>query len=162
MERNTYGNTDRLEYDSDGKVVHSLRCKVCTKKEDRITSAKNFPHTFIIGSAIVKKNSVINHMNSDQHRMAVKLNLKEILKTKYVDEYVNETPIGRGLNKLAVDDRKRMEHLFNASYTVCKEELSFTKYPPICELLEKCGVSLGESYWTDELPRNFHIIFLES
>ena len=82
-------------------------------------------------------------------------NLKEILKTKYVDEYVNETPIGRGLNKLAVDDRKRMEHLFNASYTVCKEELSFTKYPPICELLEKCGVSLGESYWTDRVAAKF-------
>ena len=75
MERNTYGNTDWFEYDSDGKVVHSLRCKVCTKKEDRITSAKNFSHTFIIGSAIVKKNSIINHMNSDQHtcRMAVKI-----------------------------------------------------------------------------------------
>ena len=50
--------------------------------------------------------------------MAVKLNLKENLKEKHVDEYVNKTPIGQGLNKMAADDRKRLEHLFNASYTV--------------------------------------------
>jgi hypothetical protein len=142
-------NADWLEYDDDGKVVNLLRCKVCTSKEERITSAKNFSHTFITGSAIVKKNNVVNHKNSNQHRMAVKLNLKETLKEKYVDEYVNETPIGQGLNKMAADDRKRMEHLFNASYTVCKEELPFKKYVPICQLLEKCGVDLGNSYRTD-------------
>lgn len=42
-----------------------------------------------------------------------------------------------------------MGHLFNASYTVCKEELPFTKYVSICQLLEKCGVDLGDSYWTN-------------
>jgi hypothetical protein len=101
-------NADRLEYNDDGEVVNLLHCKVCTSKEKRITSAKNFSRTFITGSAIVKKNTVVNHQNSDQHRMAVKLNLKETLKEKYVDEYVNETPIGQGLNKMAADDRKRM------------------------------------------------------
>ena len=142
-------NTDWLEYDDDGKVVNLLHCKVCTSKEERITSTKNFSRTFITGSAIVKNNTVVNHKNSDQHRMAVKLNLKETLKEKYVDEYVNETPIGQGLNKMAADDRERMEHLFNASYTVCKEEYFFKKYVPICQLLEKCGVDLGNSYRTD-------------
>jgi hypothetical protein len=39
--------------------------------------------------------------------------------------------------------------LFNASYTVCKEELPFKKYVPICQLLEKCGADLGNSYRTD-------------
>ncbi|XP_046840490.1 zinc finger protein 862-like [Xenia sp. Carnegie-2017] len=50
---------------------------------------------------------------------------------------------------MAVADRERMEYLFNATYTECKEELPFKKYIPICELLEKCGVDLGKSYRTD-------------
>lgn len=148
-------NADWLEYDCENNMVHTLRCKVCTTKEKRITSVKNFSRTFIAGSSIVKKNSVINHMKSDQHLMAENLNLKETLRTKYVDEYVNATQIGQGLNKMAVEDRERMQHLFNASYTVCKEELPFTKYVPICQLLEKCGVSLGESYRTDRAAAEF-------
>ena len=58
-------NADWLEYENDGQVVNSLRCKVCRNKEDRITSAKNFSRTFITGSAVVKKNAVVNHMNSE-------------------------------------------------------------------------------------------------
>jgi hypothetical protein len=50
---------------------------------------------------------------------------------------------------MAADDHEQMEHIFNASYTVCKEELPFKKYVPICQLLEKCGVDLGNSYRTD-------------
>ena len=148
---------DWLEYDVDDKdrnVVRSLRCKFCSSKEERITSAKNFSRAFIIGSSIVKKNSVVTHTNSDQHKAAEKMSLKEILKTKY-DEHVSKTPIGRGLNKMAVDDQRRMKHLFNATYTVCKEELPFTKYVPICQLLEKCGVNLGESYRTDRAAAEF-------
>ena len=94
-------------------------------------------------------------MNSDQHKAAQKMSLKEILKTKYVDEYVSKTPIGRGLNNMAVDNQRRMEHLFNATYTVCKEELPFTKYVPICQLLEKCGVNMGDSYRTDRAAAEF-------
>ena len=82
------------------------------------------------------------------------MSLKEILKAKYV-EHVSKTPIGRGLNKMAVDNQRRMKHLFNATYTVCKEELPFTKYVPICQLLEKCGVNLGESYRTDRAAAEF-------
>ena len=48
-----------------------------------------------------------------------------------------------------------MEHLFNATYTVCKEELPFTKYVPICQLLEKCGVNMGDSYRTDRAAAEF-------
>ena len=56
-------------------------------------------------------------MSFDQHKMALKLNLKETLKEKYVDEYVNKTPIRQGLDKMAVADRERMEQLFNGTYT---------------------------------------------
>lgn len=37
-------NADWLEYDDDSKVVNSLCCKVSTRKEEGITSAKNLSH----------------------------------------------------------------------------------------------------------------------
>ena len=68
-------NADWLDYHCENNMVRTLRCKVCTMKEEGITFVTNFSHTFIAGSSIVKKNSVINHMKSDQHLMAKKLNL---------------------------------------------------------------------------------------
>ena len=69
-------------------------------------------------------------MNSGQHKAAKKMSLKEILKTKYVDEHVSKAPIGRGLRKMAIDDQRKMEHLFNATYTVRKEELQLQNMFP--------------------------------
>ena len=51
--------------------------------------------------------------------------------------------------------KERLKKKFDISYVLAKENLPFTKYPAIHELLERHGVELGFSYKTRESSRNF-------
>ena len=50
-----------------------------------------------------------------------------------------------------------IERLFNIAYFVCKEGLSFKKYPKLCKLQIKNSVALGSNYLTDVACQRFII-----
>ena len=54
--------------------------------------------------------------------------------------------IGRAFYNLDIDLEKILKRKFDISYFISKENLAFTKMQPLCELLERQGVDLGQGY----------------
>ena len=45
-----------------------LKCKMCIKYEERITSIKGFSQNWIVGTSSVKKDSLEKHIKGDPHK----------------------------------------------------------------------------------------------
>ena len=58
----------------------------------------------------------------------------------------------RHLNEEAVS---KLEKLFDVAYFVAKLEMPFTMYPQLCQLEQKHGIELGQTYRTDKACKNF-------
>jgi len=141
---------------SDKSLVSTLWCEVCRKYERRIESKKNFSRAWITGSTNHKTSNVTDHASSEQHKAAMALLRREQAKnaSKPVTSY---STIACCLHNPPMDpaSKERLKKKFDISYVLAKENLPFTKYPAIHELLERHGVELGFSYKTRELSRNF-------
>ena len=88
-----------------GKVV-KLKCKTCSKFENRITSIKGFSPNWIVGTSSVKKDSLQKHVNGDPHKYAADLLKKEKMgSSSFAQQGAQSSAIGRGLGKMATRDK---------------------------------------------------------
>lgn len=135
------------------KYCTSLKCKVCSEFEESINKRHNFSRTFIDGSANFKVSSVIDHANSEIHKIALNLFRRKSGKPA--------TPINKEKNqptldfKLGPQQQEEMKKKFDISYFVVKEELPLMKYEKIIELEKRHGVSHSSSYSNRTAATNF-------
>src|SRR5215469_14110903 len=118
-----------------------LSCKVCKLFKDKLNHLRNFNDTFIKGTPITKKDSVVKHIQSEMHKYALNLkskpeNLKDFFKT----------PIGQVLKKTSNEEEEKVKKLIDISYFINKNELPLSKFAPLAELEKRHGVKLGERY----------------
>lgn len=135
------------------KYCTSLKCKVCSEFEQSINKRHNFSRTFIDGSTNFKVSSVIDHANSEIHKIALDQFRRKSGKPA--------TPINKEKNqptldfKLGPQPQEEMKKKFDISYFVVKEELPLTKYEKIIELEKRHGVLHSSSYSNRTAATNF-------
>ena len=66
-----------------------------------------------------------------------------------------EAAIPRALRHLNEEAVSKLEKLFDVAYFVAKLEMPFTMYPQLCQLEQKHGIELGQTYRTDKACKNF-------
>ena len=107
-------------------------------------SKKNFSRAWIDGSTNQKTSNVVDHASSEQHKAVMALLRQE--QAKNANEPLNSyRTIVHSLHNPSLDPavRERLKKKFDVSYLLAKENLPFTKYLSIHELLEWHGVKLG-------------------
>ena len=137
----------RCSMDStDNSVVSTLWCAVCKQYESRIEGLKNFSRAWIVGSTNHKTSNIIDHATSDQHKAAMaRLNEERARSAKL--PVASYAPIARSLQStLDPAVKEKLKKKVDITYCLAKENLPFTKYPVIHELLERNEVFLGPSY----------------
>ena len=100
-----------------------MKCKTCSKFENRITSIKGFSPNWIVGTSSVKKDSLQKHVNGDPHKYAANLLKKEKMgSSAFAQQVTQSSAIGRGLVKIATSDKEVLENHFNTAYYLAKKE----------------------------------------
>ena len=146
----------RCSMDStDNSVVSTLWCAVCKQYESRIEGLKNFSRAWIVGSTNHKTSNIIDHATSDQHKAAMaRLNEERARSAKL--PVASYAPIARSLQStLDPAVKEKLKKKVDITYCLAKENLPFTKYPVIHELLQRNEVFLGPFYKTRESAHNF-------
>ena len=72
-----------------------------------------------------------------------------------------EAAIPRALRQLNKEAASKLEKLFDIAYFVAKLEMPFTTFPQLCQLEEKHGIELGQTYTTDKACKNFILAISE-
>ena len=65
------------------------------------------------------------------------------------------SPIARALSKLPDLEKSELRVKFDLAYLIAKEKLAFSKYPKLCELEARHGVSIGTSYTNEVVGKTF-------
>lgn len=150
-----------LRYDvKEGKVTR-IFCSLCTKHQERLRGLRNYSVSFvqgILGTAL-KKDNVSKHSNSDMHRKACDLERRPAIT---LSQIYSTTPIGRAMASASSEEVKRVSKLFDIAYVVAREELPFTKYPPLMELERRHGVPVGKTYATEHKCKEFTMLIGET
>ena len=148
---------------SDKSLVSTLWCEVCRKYERKIDSKKNFSRAWIDGSTNHKTSNVVDHTSNEQHKAAMALLRQEQAKNAS-EPVASYSTIACCLHNPSIGPatRERIKKKFDITYLMAKENLPFTKYPAIHDLLERHGVQLGFSYKTRESAHSFAHFIAES
>ena len=64
-------------------------------------------------------------------------------------------PIAQAFTKPSNDEREKVRVKFNIAYFMARENLPYTKYPRICELEARHGVSVGTSHVNETAGKEF-------
>ena len=108
----------RCELEHDNVHVAVLFCDVC-KCKDSIVSLRNFQMTWITGTTNLKISVVMEHANSEIHKVAME-RLKSIsAKAKGESLFASSTP-GQSLTTLDVTTQARMKRKFDVCYMMAK------------------------------------------
>ncbi|XP_065670921.1 E3 SUMO-protein ligase KIAA1586-like [Hydra vulgaris] len=128
-----------LKYDLNGNEVIRLRCSLCKQFEKRISQTKLFSMTWIKpGTISIKKDSLASHLSSAHHKEATQIHQQTTLGSVSLSNHViHNSPIGRGLRKMAVKDTDLLWKKFNIAYYLAKGERPFTDYPYLIALEKK-------------------------
>ena len=147
-----YSLEKKIEY---GKVV-MLKCKMCIKYEERITSIRGFSRNLIVGMSFVEKDSLEKHIKGDPHKYAANLfNKQSMGASSFGDKIIKSSPIGHGLTKMATRNKKVLENCFNSAYYLAKKERPYSDFPDLIELHKKNGVKYHGSYQNEQAAANF-------
>ena len=65
------------ELSSKNQIVKQLKCKICSKYQERITGIRNFSDKWIVGADCVRTSNIRDHSKSDQHIAAMNLHRKD-------------------------------------------------------------------------------------
>ena len=136
------------------KVVRKLKCTVCLKFRSKILHKRNFSDRWLLGADSVRTSSIRDHARSEQHAHAMNLLEKERTLDAGQSLLAN-APIALALNTMSNEEKIRLKHKFDIAYFLAIEKLSFRKFPCVCELEARHGVSIGSSYTTETAARSF-------
>ena len=99
---------------------------------------RNFKLGFIDGSRNQQISSVKDHASSDMHSCAMLL-----LQKASLSSVLDYSPIAKALHKLDAATEAMLSKKFEIAHFITKENLSFLKMGPLCELVERQGLTLG-------------------
>ena len=143
------------------RTVKCLYCTVCTKFKEKIDSRRNFSARWITGAESLKTSNIRDHAQCDQHVHAMN-QLKKEHATSLGQSASSYAPIAIALNRISEEEKVKLRHKFDVAYFVARENMSFRKYPAICELEARHGVDIGKAYTTETAGRSFVHFIAES
>ena len=111
--------------------VSRLRCSVCTRFMDKISSSKNFSAAFIDGTTNLRTSSFKDNAKSDVHGRAMIL-----LRKGHSTDIREYAPIARSLYSMDESAEKKILRKFDIAYMIAKEGMAFVKLKPLCQLEE--------------------------
>ena len=111
---------------------------------DKIRGSRNFSAAFIDGSENLRTTSFKDHAKTDMHERAMVLSKKE--QSQNICDY---SPLARSFFHMDSEAEAKIKRKFDLAYVMAKENIAFTKMKPLCQLEERHGVDLGETYKTD-------------
>ena len=137
------------------KVVRKLKCSVCNKFRLRIIHKRNFSDRWITGADSIRTSNIRDHATSEQHGHAMSLLSKEQA-VSMGQSTIADAPIVVVLNTMSADEKERTKNKFDIAYFMAMEQISFHKFPGICELeRRRHGVNIGTNYTTETSARSF-------
>ncbi len=126
---------------ADRDHVSSLSCFVCIEFKHRLQGMRNYNPAFIDGTKNLRASSFKDHAASAMHSKAMLL-----LKKKQSGDVREYAPIAKALHTMDGSLQQTVKRKFEVAFMIAKENMSFTKMKPICELEERHGVDLGQGY----------------
>ena len=114
----------RCDLERDKRYVASLYCAVCKKYEHSLQSLKSFSRAWITGSTNHKVSNVLDHANSEVHKVAMTRKRADDAKASSGSAVLSST-IGRCLATLDSATRARMEKKFDVCYMMAKQSIPF-------------------------------------
>lgn len=118
-EATTVANSKRV-------VVYKLKCKVCSRYEDKIKGRKNFSKKWNIGSESVQTSNVWDHSHNDQHMHAMML-LNEVHSQSFGLGPESYAPIAEAWNCLPCNERETLKVKSDIAHFVASENLHYIK-----------------------------------
>ena len=141
---------------TDGDKVMKIACYRCQEFENSISCIAGFSRAWIEGTTSVKKDSLIKHVNGESHKRAINLKMKKDMgASEFANHLLKDTALGRGLVKMASDDKEIMRLRFNTAYYIAKSERPFTDACDLITLQEKNGIKKSSKYRDDRAASNF-------
>ncbi|CAB3986303.1 Hypothetical predicted protein [Paramuricea clavata] len=123
-------------------------CFVCRQ----YPSLANNENSVTKGSKLWHVNVVNRHETDPKHDKCLKKYLRELF-SEHPSDLEKSVLIAK--KRLSLNKQLQLSALFNTSYYIAKEGLSFRKFPSLCKLQSKNGIKLGENYLTDKSCRMF-------
>ena len=125
---------------TDRKKVEVLKCSVCVEFSTRICSTAGYSQSWVDGTTSVKLDSLKKHVQGRSHQHAKHLFDQKTLGEQFSKEVVIQSPIGRGLKKMAEIDRKVMITRFNTAYYLAISERPYSDTEEFIKLNEMNGM----------------------
>jgi len=145
-----YDAASWLIYDSEktkkGQYCTALKCKGCIEFESVIRNRPKFSRAYIDGSTNFRLTNVVDHANSDIHKIALSHYHKhqgQLPSTTGDRNNQNQPRLDFSLTPQQLEDLKKK---FDIGYFVVKEELPLSKYEKLIALEKRQGVSHGTVY----------------
>ena len=143
-----------MEAQAGKRFVTKLRCSTCTKFKMEIVSRRNFSERWIAGAESVRNSNIRDHTRSDQHIHAMNLLKREQAKASNAPT-CSYALIVQALSKISEREREQLRRKFDIAYHLVIKKLSFRKFPRLCELEARHGVSIGSSYTKEIAGKTF-------
>lgn len=144
------------EVDTKGhkKTVSKLRCSVCVDYKERICSRRNFSDKWIVGADSIRTSNIRDHAKAEQHKHAMNLFRRDQASASGSDSLSSGSIQGM-LCQLSPSQRTKLQNKFDIAYFTVIEKIPFRKYPRICELEARHGVSIGTAYTNEVSCKTF-------
>ncbi|KAL5510177.1 hypothetical protein EMCRGX_G005677 [Ephydatia muelleri] len=139
------------------RIVNKLRCVVCAKYKEWICCRRNYSDRWVVGAESVRNSNIRDHAVSDQHIHAMNLLKREQGKVPSC----SHAPIAQMLSAIPQLEKEQIKLKFDIAYFLAKK-LSFAKFPKLCELEARHGVSIGNAYTNDITCSTFTHYIAES
>ena len=102
----------------------------------------------------IRTSNIRDHATSEQHGHAMNLLSKEQAAASG-QSIVASAPIVVALNTMSSDERERTRNKFDIAYFMATEQISFRKFPGLCELERRHGLNIGTNYTNEASARTF-------
>ena len=109
---------------------------------------------WIFGADSLRTSNIRDHSRADQHVHAMMLLKKEHAMSSGAS-CLYSSPIVQALSKLPDLEKSELRVKFDMAYFVAREKMAFSKYPKLCELEARRGVSVGTSYTNEIAGKTF-------
>ena len=123
---------------------------MCTQFQSKLKGMRNYNPAYIEGSNNLRASSFKDHAASDMHSRAMLM-----LKRAQSTDILEYAPIAKALHTMDAPAEQELKRKFDIAFMIAKEHMAFTKIKPICDLEERHGVSLGQSYKNNQACATF-------